>query len=309
MAYRTYGNMGHDARVPAFLDDAVALMEAFRTEFHNTTRDLGERDVALVKVTHRAEGHASGLVSAAKTSQAGSNASGAGTAAVGSAAGAAPGGSAKKVASSLGVALQSVEISKSGHSPASGSGPASAPTKELAEKLKKSLAELSALEKQGMDLSAKKTAIVQQCTARLDGYMRSLEDSMFQFEEYLRRENRWPDEEHANGNKGFAPSPSASPRARPKGVTTHNAPNQRPANASALQGDAGNTVVIIDNNLALDPDEPRYCMCNQVSYGEMVACENENCPYEWFHYQCVGLSAPPKGRWRCAECKSGKQRS
>lgn len=23
-----------------------------------------------------------------------------------------------------------------------------------------------------------------------------------------------------------------------------------------------------------DPNEPRYCICNQVSYGEMVACDN-----------------------------------
>lgn len=25
-----------------------------------------------------------------------------------------------------------------------------------------------------------------------------------------------------------------------------------------------------------DPSEPRYCVCNQVSYGEMVACDNED---------------------------------
>lgn len=25
-----------------------------------------------------------------------------------------------------------------------------------------------------------------------------------------------------------------------------------------------------------DPNEPRYCLCNQVSYGEMVACDNED---------------------------------
>ena len=23
-----------------------------------------------------------------------------------------------------------------------------------------------------------------------------------------------------------------------------------------------------------DPNEPRYCICNQVSYGDMVACDN-----------------------------------
>jgi len=25
---------------------------------------------------------------------------------------------------------------------------------------------------------------------------------------------------------------------------------------------------------AYDPNEPRYCVCNQVSYGEMVGCDN-----------------------------------
>ena len=25
-----------------------------------------------------------------------------------------------------------------------------------------------------------------------------------------------------------------------------------------------------------DPNEPRYCLCNQVSYGDMVACDNSS---------------------------------
>ncbi|KAK3925070.1 Inhibitor of growth protein 3 [Frankliniella fusca] len=48
-----------------------------------------------------------------------------------------------------------------------------------------------------------------------------------------------------------------------------------------------------------DPNEPRYCLCNQVSYGDMVACDNEDCPFEWFHYACVNITAPPKGKWDC----------
>lgn len=53
-----------------------------------------------------------------------------------------------------------------------------------------------------------------------------------------------------------------------------------------------------------DPDEPTYCVCNQVSYGEMVACDNEECEIEWFHYTCVGLTAAPKGKWYCPQCIS-----
>lgn len=28
--------------------------------------------------------------------------------------------------------------------------------------------------------------------------------------------------------------------------------------------------------LEIDPNEPKYCYCNQVSFGDMVACDGEN---------------------------------
>ncbi|GAB1313574.1 Chromatin modification-related protein [Madurella fahalii] len=54
-----------------------------------------------------------------------------------------------------------------------------------------------------------------------------------------------------------------------------------------------------------DENEPVYCYCNQVSYGEMVACDGEGCPREWFHLGCVGLKIAPKGnaKWYCEDCK------
>jgi hypothetical protein len=59
---------------------------------------------------------------------------------------------------------------------------------------------------------------------------------------------------------------------------------------SSMQGDDE------DGELAdEDADEPRYCYCNEVSYGEMVGCDAENCEREWFHLQCVGLKVAPKG--------------
>ena len=51
-------------------------------------------------------------------------------------------------------------------------------------------------------------------------------------------------------------------------------------------------------------DEKRYCVCGSVSYGNMVACENDECPYEWFHYGCVGLTKEPVGVWFCPECSA-----
>ena len=53
-----------------------------------------------------------------------------------------------------------------------------------------------------------------------------------------------------------------------------------------------------------DPNEPKYCYCNRGSYGEMIACDNEQCPREWFHLGCTGLREPPdeEEKWYCKEC-------
>ncbi|XP_034937760.1 inhibitor of growth protein 3 isoform X2 [Chelonus insularis] len=69
------------------------------------------------------------------------------------------------------------------------------------------------------------------------------------------------------------------------------------------------TITDTDNpDWTYDPNEPRYCICNQVSYGDMVACDNSDCPFEWFHYPCVGITAPPKGKWYCPQCTSSMKR-
>lgn len=49
-------------------------------------------------------------------------------------------------------------------------------------------------------------------------------------------------------------------------------------------------------------DQTKYCICRQVSYGGMVACDNEDCEIQWFHFGCVGLTEEPPGKWYCPEC-------
>ncbi|WWD19131.1 hypothetical protein CI109_103589 [Kwoniella shandongensis] len=56
-------------------------------------------------------------------------------------------------------------------------------------------------------------------------------------------------------------------------------------------------------SIPADPNEPRYCYCQQVSYGQMIGCENEECPLEWFHLPCVGLQETPSGKWWCNNCR------
>lgn len=56
----------------------------------------------------------------------------------------------------------------------------------------------------------------------------------------------------------------------------------------------------------IDPNEPTYCSCNNVSYGEMIGCDNDKCVIEWYHFGCVGLRTKPKGKWYCPECRGDK---
>ena len=50
-----------------------------------------------------------------------------------------------------------------------------------------------------------------------------------------------------------------------------------------------------------DPNEPLYCTCRRVSFGQMVGCDNEDCLIEWFHFGCVGLTEEPS-KWYCPDC-------
>ncbi|KAL1919013.1 uncharacterized protein VTP21DRAFT_2394 [Calcarisporiella thermophila] len=73
-------------------------------------------------------------------------------------------------------------------------------------------------------------------------------------------------------------------------------------NSPRKRGGGGGVVSM--SEMDIDPNEPLYCYCNQVSFGDMVACDNDQCEREWFHYGCVGLTEPPKGKWFCSiECK------
>lgn len=63
-----------------------------------------------------------------------------------------------------------------------------------------------------------------------------------------------------------------------------------------------------DDHMYLDDDDGsdnrKYCVCQKVSFGDMIACDNESCPYEWFHWSCVGLKSEPQqgGTWYCPVC-------
>ncbi|XP_022162334.1 inhibitor of growth protein 4-like [Myzus persicae] len=61
-------------------------------------------------------------------------------------------------------------------------------------------------------------------------------------------------------------------------------------------------------DMPIDPNEPTFCLCNQVSFGEMIGCDNPDCAIDWFHFACVNLVAKPKGIWFCPKCAKDKKK-
>lgn len=84
----------------------------------------------------------------------------------------------------------------------------------------------------------------------------------------------------------------------PEAPSSNNPPSARPATTAAPLG----TTTDGSPSPAFSALEPTYCYCNQISFGEMIGCDNPACDIEWFHYGCVGLSAPPPGKWYCPDC-------
>ncbi|XP_054268462.1 inhibitor of growth protein 3-like isoform X1 [Macrosteles quadrilineatus] len=99
-----------------------------------------------------------------------------------------------------------------------------------------------------------------------------------------------------------------SKKNKKKSTTSTSVQPSLPANLQMSSQSSTESSSSSRNDVSYDANEPRYCICNEVAYGGMVACDNKNCPYEWFHYPCVGITDPPKGSWYCPQCLAAKKR-
>ncbi|CAI6353689.1 unnamed protein product [Macrosiphum euphorbiae] len=61
-------------------------------------------------------------------------------------------------------------------------------------------------------------------------------------------------------------------------------------------------------DMPIDPNEPTFCLCKKVSFGEMIGCTNPDCDIEWFHFKCVNLITKPEGEWFCPNCRKNKKK-
>lgn len=50
-------------------------------------------------------------------------------------------------------------------------------------------------------------------------------------------------------------------------------------------------------------NEKPYCRCGRPPFKSMIACDSMDCKRKWFHFECVGISSPPKAPWMCPECR------
>lgn len=81
-----------------------------------------------------------------------------------------------------------------------------------------------------------------------------------------------------------------------KSKPVQNSENIKVATASASPSN-------LNNIRSINADEPLYCTCHEISYGQMILCDNDACKIEWFHFGCVKLNTKPKGKWFCPECR------
>jgi chromatin modification-related protein YNG2 len=75
-----------------------------------------------------------------------------------------------------------------------------------------------------------------------------------------------------------------------------------PSPASGDEEDADGEEDVEEDGGGDHEDQELYCHCQKLSYGEMIACDNAGCPFEWFHLTCVGLKPPLPKTWYCSDC-------
>ncbi|KAH6560416.1 hypothetical protein BASA62_010426 [Batrachochytrium salamandrivorans] len=102
--------------------------------------------------------------------------------------------------------------------------------------------------------------------------------------------------------KTAIPAVSKKTNVKSKKASGATAPVPAPTPAPIMEPEIKTSKDSMSVDLDIDPNEPTYCICKQVSFGEMIACDNDDCPIEWFHYTCVGLTDPVKGKWFCPIC-------
>lgn len=161
-----------------------------------------------------------------------------------------------------------------------------------------------------LDIADEKIALSMQLYDVIDTHIRRLEDELKGIDARMRAEGIDPvihlDEEGegaARAGGGGGSGASAWPRGGGAGggrrSLAPSAAGGGGGGGGGAPGGPGNGVARMrrlnvnpDHEVPINPSEPVYCICRQVAFGEMIACDNPDCEFEWFHYQVRGRACP-----------------
>ncbi|PWA14512.1 hypothetical protein CCH79_00011213 [Gambusia affinis] len=157
------------------------------------------------------------------------------------------------------------------------------------------------------EFSDDKVQLAMQTYEMVDKHIRRLDADLARFENELKEKLEQSGYESADGRALKSTSESEmrsqrekrGSRGRGRKGSDEDSPRKK-KKASPVLSDALLPMQPSDVlDMPVDPNEPTYCLCHQVSYGEMIGCDNPDCPIEWFHFACVDLATKPKGKWFC----------
>jgi len=161
--------------------------------------------------------------------------------------------------------------------------------------------------KRAKEISDDKVKIAIQTYELVDKHIRRLDSDLAKFESEMKEKGRLSqteseeevEEEKRSKKKNLKDGKKKKGREEDK---KKKKPKNQKSEMSGSQASSNLTVPTEVLDMPVDPNEPTYCVCQQVSYGEMIGCDNQDCPIEWFHFGCMNLTTKPKGKWYCPKC-------
>ncbi|GAB0193355.1 D-2-hydroxyglutarate dehydrogenase, mitochondrial [Grus japonensis] len=156
------------------------------------------------------------------------------------------------------------------------------------------------------EYSDDKVQLAMQTYEMVDKHIRRLDADLARFEADLKDKLEGSDFENPGSRslkKGRSQKDKRGSRGRGRRASEEDTPKKKKLKGGSEFADTILSVHPSDVlDMPVDPNEPTYCLCHQVSYGEMIGCDNPDCPIEWFHFACVDLTTKPKGKWFCPRC-------
>ncbi|KAK1310462.1 PHD finger protein ING2 [Acorus calamus] len=185
------------------------------------------------------------------------------------------------------------------------------------EKLRK---EIEANQDSALSLCTEKVLLAKQAYDLIESHVKRLDEDLTQFADDLKQEGKIPQDEPAI----LPPLPIVikdekrrssiiTPQSKRVDYRDRDWDRERDRDQDLMPPPGSIKKLIpapVDVDQPVDPNEPTYCVCHQVSFGDMIACDNENCEGgEWFHYSCVGLTPETrfKDKWYCPTCYNLKR--